>query len=151
VASENQKSPVFIQWLDAVYQIMRQNITKFEFNTELLYFLANEVFTGKYGTFLFNNEQERDLYNAREKTVSVWTYVKENETKFLNGLYEPGDNNPFNMNYKRIQLWSRYFFRFEEGEDDYDEKVTKLANNLKKTIDKDKQMINELINFINKK
>ena len=55
------------------------------------------------------------------------------------------------MNYKRIQLWNRYFFRFEEGEDDYDEKVTKLANDLKKTIDKDKQMINELINFINKK
>jgi len=36
VASENQKSPVFIQWLDAVYQIMQQNITKFEYNTDLL-------------------------------------------------------------------------------------------------------------------
>ena len=151
VASENQKSPVFIQWLDAVYQIMHQNITKFEFNTELLFCLANEVFTGKYGTFLFNNEQERDIYNAREKTVSIWTYVKENETKFLNALYDPEDNSPFNMNYKRIQLWNRYFFRFEEGEDNYDEKVTKLANDLKNTIDKDKQMINELINFINKK
>ena len=64
VASENQKSPVFIQWLDAVYQIMHQNITKFEFNTDLLYFLANEIFTGKYGTFLFNNEKEREMYDA---------------------------------------------------------------------------------------
>ena len=128
VASENQKSPVFIQWLDAVYQIMHQNITKFEFNTDLLYFLANEIFTGKYGTFLFNNEQEREKYNAREKTVSIWSYVKENEFRFMNPIYNPDDNMPFIMNYKRIQLWSKYFFRFEEGDNCYDEKINKVVN-----------------------
>ena len=120
VASENQKSPVFIQWLDAVYQIMIQNITKFEFNTDLLFFLANEIFTGKYGTFLFNNEKEREEYNAREKTVSVWTYVKENEYRFMNPIYNPDDNVPFVMNYKRVQLWNKYFFRFEDGDNNYD-------------------------------
>ena len=151
VASENQKSPVFIQWLDAVYQIMYQNMSKFEFNTELLYFLASEMFSGKYGTFLFNNEQEREQFKAREKTVSIWTYVKENELKFMNPIYDPNDNLAFFMNYKRIHLWSRYFYRFEEGEDNYDEKITKVTNDLKNTIKKDKEVINDLINFINKK
>ena len=151
VASENQKSPVFIQWLDAVYQIMHQNMTKFEFNTDLLYFLASEIFTGKYGTFLFNNEQEREKYNARAKTVSIWTYVKENEFRFLNPIYNPEDTSPFIMNYKRVQLWSKYFFRFEDGDNCYDEKITKVINDLNKTIKKDKEMINDLINFINRK
>ena len=151
VASENQKSPVFIQWLDAVYQIMHQNMTKFEFNTDLLYFLASEIFTGKYGTFLFNNEQERETYNARKKTVSIWTYVKENEFRFLNPIYNPDDNLPFIMNYKRVQLWSKYFFRFEDGDNCYDEKITRVVNDLNKTIKKDREMINDLINFINRK
>ena len=151
VAGENQKSPVFIQWLDAVYQIMCQNMVKFEFNTELLYFLANQMFNGKYGTFLFNNEQERDHFNAREKTLSVWSYVKENENRFLNPIYNPNDNLPFIMNYKRIQLWGKYFFRFEDGDNCFDEKITKIVNDLNKTIKKDEDIINDLVNFINKK
>ena len=151
VAGENQKSPVFIQWLDAVYQIMCQNMTKFEFNTELLFFLANEMFNGKYGTFLFNNEKEREQYYAREKTVSIWSYVKENEINFLNPIYNPDDNLPFVMNYKRIQLWNKYFFRFEDGDNCFDEKITKAYNSLNKTAKRDKEIINELVNFINKK
>ena len=151
IASENQKSPVFIQWLDALYQIMCQNMTKFEFNTDLLYFLASEIYTGKYGTFLFNNEKERETYNARKKTVSIWTYVKENEYKFLNPIYNPEDNLAFTMNYKRIQLWSKYFFRFEDGDICYNEKITKVIKDLNNTIKKDKDMINDLIYFINKK
>ena len=150
VASENQKSPIFIQWLDAVYQIMNQNMTKFEFNTDLLYFLANEMFTGKYGTFLFNNEQEREKYLCREKTVSIWSYVKENELKFMNPIYIPDDNTPFVMNYKRVQLWNKYFFRFEDGDNCYEEQINKVVNNLNDTIKKDNEMINELVNFINK-
>ena len=151
VAGENQKSPVFIQWLDAVYQIMCQNMVKFEFNTELLFFLANQMFNGKYGTFLFNNEQERDQFNAREKTLSVWSYVKENENRFLNPIYNPNDNLPFIMNYKRIQLWGKYFFRFEDGDNCFNEKITKIVNDLNKTIKKDEDIINDLVNFINKK
>ncbi len=151
VASENQKSPVFIQWLDAVYQIMQQNITKFEYNTDLLYFLASEMFTGKYGTFLFNNELEREKFKAREKTVSIWTYVKENEFRFINPIYNPDDNLPFVMNYKRVQLWNKYFFRFEEGDNCYDEKISKVFQDIKNTVSKDKKIINDLVSFINKK
>ena len=150
VASENQKSPIFIQWLDAIYQIMIQNYNKFEFNTELLYFLANEIYTGKYGTFLFNNEQEREKYNARKTTLSVWNYVKENEYRFINPIYEPKDDSPFVINYKRIQLWNKFFFRFENGDNNYDEKITKVFKDLGDKMEKDKNIIDDLVNFINK-
>ena len=150
-SNENQKSPIFLQWLDTIYQIMIQNYDKFEFNTELLFFLANEIYTGTYGTFLFNNEQEREKYNAKTKTESIWSYVIENEDKFINQIYEPLDNSPFKMNYKLIQLWNKYFFRFEEGSTNYDDKFNKAFREMNNKINKDKKIIDELVKFINEK
>ena len=54
---------------------MEQNNTKFEFNSILLLFLAEELYSGKYGTFLFNNEKEREEYNEEENTLSIWNYI----------------------------------------------------------------------------
>ena len=68
--NENQFSPIFLQWLDAVYQIMEQNYEKFEFNFNLILFLAEELYVGKYGTFLFNNDKERELFHEY-KTISI--------------------------------------------------------------------------------
>ena len=41
----DQRSPIFIQWLDSVYQLLKQFPTAFQFNVELLTFLAHEVYT----------------------------------------------------------------------------------------------------------
>ena len=150
VSSENQKSPIFIQWLDAVYQIMIQNITKFEFNTDLLFFLANEMFTGTYGTFLFNNDMEREKYNAKSETISIWSYVKENEYLFLNQAYVENDNTQFVINYKRINLWTKYFYRFEEGDNNYIEIVGKKNKVISENIEKNKRIISDLIKVITK-
>ena len=117
--SENQFSPIFLQWLDCIYQIMEQNYTKFQFNFNLLTFLAEEVYAGKYGTFLFNNEKEREMYDAENKTLSIWNYVKENEDNFINYIYDPEDNGQLAISYKRVKLWSDYFCRFEKGGNGY--------------------------------
>jgi hypothetical protein len=117
--SESQFSPIFIQWLDCIYQIMEQNYTKFQFNFKLLTFLAEEVYAGKYGTFLFNNEKEREMYDAENKTLSIWNYVKENEDNFINYIYDPEDNGQLAISYKRVKLWSDYFCRFEKGGNGY--------------------------------
>ena len=52
--NDDQQSPIFIQFLDCVYQIMKQFPTIFEFNTQFLLELAEQCTTHKYGTFLFN-------------------------------------------------------------------------------------------------
>ena len=49
-------SQVFLQWLDCVYQLLHQNPKGFEFNAKLLLFIANNIETHLYGTFLYNNE-----------------------------------------------------------------------------------------------
>ena len=53
------RSPVFIQFLDCVHQLWHQMPSLFEFNTDLLLFIAESIYSCKYGTFLLNNPQER--------------------------------------------------------------------------------------------
>jgi len=142
--SENQFSPIFIQWLDCIYQIMEQNYTKFQFNFNLLTFLAEEVYAGKYGTFLFNNEKEREIYDAENKTLSIWNYVKENEETFINYIYEPEDDGQLVINYKRVKLWSDYFYRFEKGGNGY-------LKEFERKNKKDKMIIEEFCKFITSK
>lgn len=50
----DERSPIFIQWIDCVYQLVKQFPNSFQFNIKLLTFLAHEVYTCKFGTFLFD-------------------------------------------------------------------------------------------------
>jgi protein tyrosine/serine phosphatase len=142
--SENQFSPIFVQWLDCIYQIMEQNYTKFQFNFNLLTFLAEEVYAGKYGTFLFNNEKEREIYDAENKTLSIWNYVKENEDTFINYIYDPEDDGQIVINYKRVKLWSDYFYRFEKGGNGY-------LKEFERKNKKDKMIFEKFCQFITSK
>ncbi|GKT19453.1 Myotubularin family like protein, partial [Aduncisulcus paluster] len=83
---DSQSSPVFLQWLDCVYQIMSQHPHAFEFNEELLLFLAHECFSDRFGTFSHDNEHARVCMEVPRRTASVWDYVfnKENKHKFIN-------------------------------------------------------------------
>jgi hypothetical protein len=56
--SESETSPVFVQWLDCVHQIMLQFPEEFEFGEDMLVFLADSgVHSGLFGTFMCNSEQ----------------------------------------------------------------------------------------------
>lgn len=74
-ASRLDTSPIFLHFLDAVYQVCRQYPTCFEFTPELLIYLSDAVYGCLYGTFLCNAEQERRLEGVRLRTASVWTDV----------------------------------------------------------------------------
>lgn len=87
--NEDQRSPIFLQFLDCVHQLLHQFPHCFEFNPQLVLFLAKSSCTNLYGTFLFNNENERLYYDARFKTTSVWSDVFINKAKFTNPFYEP--------------------------------------------------------------
>lgn len=43
-----ERSPVFLQALDATYQILRQYPRHFEFSSELLLFIADHVHSGQW-------------------------------------------------------------------------------------------------------
>ncbi|PWN52361.1 phosphatases II [Violaceomyces palustris] len=94
-----ETSPVFHQYLDCVFQIMRQYPQRFEFNEDYLvevFRVANEC---KHGTFLLDCERERlkplDVEGrAKEpiwkRTLSAWDYLLSEEVKarFRNERYD---------------------------------------------------------------
>jgi myotubularin-related protein 1/2 len=56
---DDQRSPVFTQFLDCVFQLTQQMPNQFEFNKDMLLFIATELLNCKYGTFLFNTQRVR--------------------------------------------------------------------------------------------
>jgi hypothetical protein len=111
---EDQRAPIFLQWLDCIHQLLFQYPSCFEFNIELLIFLAHHSVSCLYGTFLFNNEKERKSFNFKD-TVSIWTDVKENFEKFRNPFYRKNEEiNLLSLNCSplKIRLWEEYFLRY---------------------------------------
>jgi myotubularin-related protein 6/7/8 len=83
-----EMSPVFHQFLDATYQLLRQYPTRFEFNERFLRRLFYHVYSCQYGNFLYNSEKERVDAKAKQKTHSVWGYFLSKRSQFTNDQYD---------------------------------------------------------------
>ncbi|CAK7273247.1 phosphatidylinositol-3-phosphatase ymr1 [Sporothrix epigloea] len=81
-------SPVFHQFLDATYQLLRQHPARFEFNERFLRRLLYHLYSCQYGTFLYNSECQRRDAKVSEKTSSVWDYFLSRRAEFLNSKYD---------------------------------------------------------------
>ena len=109
-------SPIFIQFLDVVYQIMIQFPTAFEFRTNLLTFLSNEIYSCKYGTFLFNSQKEIENSQAKNKMISIWSEILLQRKIYYNPLYlenkyplVPRSDPP------NLKIWVEFFFKYDKG------------------------------------
>lgn len=89
-----ESSPVFHQYLDCIYQLLRQFPRRFQFNEVYLRTLHRELLAAEYGTFLFDSEEERIRAKAAERTRSVWTLFSSTDPKYLNPLYDPSLDDP---------------------------------------------------------
>lgn len=56
---DQEFSPIFIQFLDCLWQILYRFGQYFEFNTKYVLAIADHVYSGRFGTFLFSCEQDR--------------------------------------------------------------------------------------------
>ena len=115
---ENQQSPILLQYLDATQQLLTQYPMYFEFNMKFLLFIANNINSGLYGTFLYNNEKERSEKQAKQNTMSCWTEILNNIDEYKNCFYEKKTMEEyffipvFSIN--RIRLWEEFFFPFTQ-------------------------------------
>lgn len=114
VSKNRQEAPVFLLFLDCVWQIWQQFPCSFEFNEDFLITLFTHAYFSDFGTFLCNNEKERKRYKLSERTVSLWTYLTRPEVleQFLNPMYDP---NPLviwpSVAPQSLGLWSRLYQR----------------------------------------
>ena len=110
--NDSEKSPIFIQYLDCLRQILLQYPDAFEFNENLLLFIAQQMYTGKYGTFLGDNEREREQMRLHERTASIWTVVLQEQEKFINKNYQAVDEPIARIpetEYTKLVEWRQYF------------------------------------------
>ena len=87
------------------------------FNVDYLLFIAKHYNVNLFGTFMFNNEEERVKNNAREITPSVWTYLLNYKDKYVNPLYFINNCKKFitrKYAYYGYKLWTSYFMRNSE-------------------------------------
>ena len=47
----------------------------FEFTENMLLYLSDEIYSNKFGTFLFNSEKELNENLAKDITVSIWSEI----------------------------------------------------------------------------
>ena len=83
-------SPVFMQFLDCVWQIVSQFPTQFQFDSRLLLWISTQMYSGLYSTFFFNSEEERARNQCPERTRSCWTYVVQHLDEFVSPCYGVG-------------------------------------------------------------
>ena len=116
MGSKAEISPVFLQFLDTVHQLIVQFPFSFEFNEHLLVYLADEMYHCKYGSFIGNSLKERLEMRSMYQTTSIWEEINEDPTQYLNPLYTP---NPHilkvSSSYKSLVFWNAYFLRWDKS------------------------------------
>ena len=114
-------SPVFHQFLDCLYQLLRQHPNRFEFNERFLRRLLYHLYSCQYGTFLYNSEKQRKDARVEERTSSVWDYFLSRRQEFTNPDYDPtiddhvkGRERIITPDLKNIRWWYQLFGRTDD-------------------------------------
>ncbi|EGT54329.1 CBN-MTM-1 protein [Caenorhabditis brenneri] len=115
--NDSERAPIFVQFCDCLWQIMRQFPWAFEFTQDLLISMLDEMYSCKYGTFLFNSEKIRIQDNrCNETTISYWSYVLENKKKFRNPMFRERSKRAkkvlyVNPSFCLLHVWTDYYAR----------------------------------------
>ena len=113
VLANESVSPIFLIFIECVWQLTRQCPTAFEFNEEFLVMVMDELYACRFGTFLANNERESYELRLRERTVSLWTEVDSRREEFLNPFFEEEHKAlRVSASMRAMMLWERYYLRW---------------------------------------
>ncbi|XP_032886140.1 myotubularin-related protein 1-like isoform X3 [Amblyraja radiata] len=108
------RSPIFLQFIDCVWQITRQFPAAFEFNELFLLTILDHLYSCLFGTFLFNSELQRVKEEVQTKTVSLWSYINSQLEEFTNPFYVNYENHVLYpvTSLRHLELWVNYYVRW---------------------------------------
>ncbi|CAI5741816.1 unnamed protein product [Hyaloperonospora brassicae] len=112
--ADTQESPIFVQFLDCVSQLVRIYPSYFEFNEGLLLLVADALHSCRFGTFLFDCKKHRQDVDLENRTASVWTWVNGFRSQLTEQTYVPKKvlSPPLAGLLKRIALWDAMFMHW---------------------------------------
>ncbi|KAF7820227.1 phosphatidylinositol-3-phosphatase myotubularin-1-like isoform X1 [Senna tora] len=73
--TSNNYSPIFLQWVDCISQLLRMYPFAFEFSSAFLVDFLDCVLSCRFGNFLCNSEKERQQCNVFEACGCLWEYM----------------------------------------------------------------------------
>ncbi|XP_065806196.1 myotubularin-related protein 1a isoform X3 [Labrus bergylta] len=112
--ANSERSPLFVQFIDCVWQMTRQFPAAFEFNELFLITVLDHLYSCLFGTFLYNSEQERAAKEVQTCTVSLWSYINSQKDDFTNPFYVDYQNHVLYpmVSSRHLELWSSYYARW---------------------------------------
>ncbi|XP_056012454.1 myotubularin-related protein 6-like isoform X2 [Ostrea edulis] len=113
-------SPVFTQFVEAVWQLMMQYPCAFQFNERFLLTIHDHVYSCQFGTFIGNCEKDRLDLRLNERTYSLWGHLSIHMSEFLNPLYrkEYEVTHPTlspNTGSQCFKFWKGMYHRYDVG------------------------------------
>ncbi|XP_056169075.1 phosphatidylinositol-3-phosphatase myotubularin-1-like [Syzygium oleosum] len=97
--ASNNCSPIFLQWVDCISQLLRMYPFAFEFSSTFLVDFLDCVLSCRFGNFLCNSEKERQQCSVSEACGCLWAYLTDlriSEGKshvHYNLFYDPSKHN----------------------------------------------------------
>ncbi|RHZ38557.1 hypothetical protein DYB26_008531 [Aphanomyces astaci] len=122
IHQNDEQAPIFVQFLDCVWQLHRQFPTYFEFTGLALLAIGFHATSGRFGTFVGNCDRDRVVaLQVAGRTPSLWTFMLDNAVQFRNPFYRPyvqeshdGDTGalvpwPVATVLRRVVLWDEMY------------------------------------------
>uniref|UniRef100_A0A673AX06 phosphatidylinositol-3,5-bisphosphate 3-phosphatase n=1 Tax=Sphaeramia orbicularis TaxID=375764 RepID=A0A673AX06_9TELE len=120
--ANSERSPLFIQFIDCVWQMTRQFPSAFEFNELFLITVLDHLYSCLFGTFLYNSEQERmaqvhtHIYSFNSDLVLSWSpvHVSFQVEDFTNPFYVDYEHHVLYplVSPRHLELWTSYYARW---------------------------------------
>lgn len=114
-SSDDQRAPIFVQFMDCVWQMTMQFPYAFEFNEHFLVTILDHLYSCLFGTFLCNCEKQRVEKGVRQKTISLWSFINGQIDLYKNPLYSEQIHQQVlfpNVSIRKLQLWNGYYLRW---------------------------------------
>ncbi|XP_072732699.1 phosphatidylinositol-3-phosphate phosphatase MTMR1 isoform X5 [Ciconia boyciana] len=112
--ADADRSPIFLQFIDCVWQMTKQFPAAFEFNELFLITILDHLYSCLFGTFLCNCEKERLKEEVSTKTISLWSYINSQLDEFTNPFYVNYENHVLYpvASLNHLELWVNYYVRW---------------------------------------
>ncbi|XP_010881417.2 myotubularin-related protein 9 [Esox lucius] len=125
------EAPVFLLFLDCVWQILRQFPCSFQFSEHFLVLLFEHAYASQFGTFLGNSAAERAKLKLSQKTVSLWSWVNrpQEAQRLSNPLYEANSLVIWpSVAPQSLLLWEGVFLRWNRSSRCLDEAYEEMVH-----------------------
>ncbi|KAJ8348519.1 hypothetical protein SKAU_G00271080 [Synaphobranchus kaupii] len=112
--ADADRSPIFLQFIDCVWQMTKQFPTAFEFNDRFLKTVLDHLYSCRFGTFLYNCESARDANKVKLHTVSLWSLINSDPSSYTNPFYTMDSSRVLYpvASMRHLELWVNYYIRW---------------------------------------